>query len=77
MELMSIVGNTIQANRTALDLTGKEERDVKGNPFWETPWFSHSPELQDQLRAAIKKAARREFIGFKLPIHQVLGVIIS
>ncbi len=66
MGLMSVDGIMIQANRTALDFIGKEERDVKGKPFWETPWFSHSPELQDQLRAAIKKAAGGEFIRFEV-----------
>ena len=66
MGIMSVDGTLMQANRTALDFIGKEESEVKGKPFWETPWFSHSPELQDQLRTAIKKAAGGEFIRLEV-----------
>jgi sigma-B regulation protein RsbU (phosphoserine phosphatase) len=63
MGLLAIDGTVIKINRTALILRGVEESDVIGEPFWETPWWTHSPEQQERLREAIKAAARgvREF----------------
>ena len=69
--LMTPDGTMVEANRTALKFSGIEESDVLGKPFWETPWWTHSRELQEKLRAAIKDAAAGEFVRFEA-IH--LGV---
>jgi PAS domain S-box-containing protein len=58
-------GTLIEANRAALEIAGVKESDVLGKPFWETPWWTHSRELQDRLRDAIKAAARGEFVRFE------------
>ncbi|HYA13513.1 MAG TPA: PAS domain S-box protein [Syntrophales bacterium] len=63
--LMAIDGTLIEANRTALKFSGIEEVDVIGKPFWMTPWWIHSPNMQDKLRAAIKKASEGEFVRFE------------
>jgi PAS domain S-box-containing protein len=63
--LMTPDGALIDANRSSLKFSGVEESEVLGKPFWETPWWKHSPELQDKLRAAVKKAAKGEFIRFE------------
>jgi PAS domain S-box-containing protein len=41
------------------------EASVLGRPFWETPWWTHSPELQEQLRDAVKRAAQGEMARFE------------
>jgi ligand-binding sensor protein len=52
--LLSLDGRLLQANRTALDFCGiREEEEVVGKLFWDTPWWRHSPELQDKLRQGI------------------------
>ena len=51
--LMRTDGTLIEANRTALAFAGSVKQDVIGKPFWETPWWVHSPELQARLRAAM------------------------
>ena len=61
--LMALDGTLIEANRASLEFVGAE--DVIGKPFWETPWWTHSPELQEKLRAAVKKAAAGEFVRFE------------
>ncbi|MFA4991025.1 MAG: PAS domain S-box protein [Candidatus Omnitrophota bacterium] len=63
--LMTPDGILIEANRTALEFSGIRLSDVLNKPFWQTPWWAHSPELQKKLRQAIKKAARGEFFRFE------------
>ncbi|TFG90971.1 MAG: PAS domain S-box protein [Candidatus Atribacteria bacterium] len=62
--MMTIDGTLLSANTSALVLSGVKEADVIGKPFWEAPWWSHSAELQETLRLAIKKAAGGEFVRF-------------
>ena len=64
MGLLTIDGRLIEANRSALQFAGVQETDVIGRLFWETPWWTHSTELQDRLRAGIKKAVAGEFVRF-------------
>lgn len=58
-------GTVLMANRTALDFAGAAESDVAGRPFWETAWWSHSAEVQEQLKDAIQKAASGETVRFE------------
>jgi PAS domain S-box-containing protein len=58
-------GILTEANRSALKFSGVDESAVLGMPFWVTPWWTHSPELQAQLRQAVASAARGEFIRFE------------
>ena len=62
--MMTIDGILLSANKAALMLSGVKEADVIGRPFWEAPWWSHSAELQETLRLAVKKAAAGEFVRF-------------
>ncbi|SEQ85500.1 PAS domain S-box-containing protein [Amphritea atlantica] len=64
--LLSTDGTILKANRAALNLVGIEESEVVGKPFWETPWWAHSIELQHQLQDAIRRAAGGEFIRFEV-----------
>jgi len=63
--LMDSEGTLLEANRTALDFLGLEEADVLGRPFWETPWWTHSPELQERMRDAVHRAGAGEFVRFE------------
>jgi PAS domain S-box-containing protein len=58
-------GTLIEANRAALEIAGVKECDIRGKPFWETPWWTHSPETQDRLRDAVKAAASGESVRFE------------
>ena len=42
-----------------------EESDVYGKPFWETPWWSHSTELQEKFRAAVGTASDGQSVRFE------------
>ena len=63
--LMKTDGTLVEANRSALEFGGIKASSVLGKPFWETPWWTHSPELQEKVRQAVKTAAQGEFIRFE------------
>ncbi|MBU1233265.1 MAG: PocR ligand-binding domain-containing protein [Proteobacteria bacterium] len=63
--LLSIDGSMLETNRTALAFGGVEEKDVIGRPFWQTPWWVHSPELQRKIRLAVQEAAQGALVQFE------------
>jgi PAS domain S-box-containing protein len=63
--MLSPEGIMLEGNQTALKFAGVRKEDVIGKWFWETPWWSHSPELQAQLRDAIARAGAGEFVRFE------------
>jgi PAS domain S-box-containing protein len=60
--LISPEGIVLEANQSALEFSGISVADVRNKLFWETPWWSHSAELQQKLREGVKRAARGEFV---------------
>lgn len=63
--LMTTDGTLIEANRSALEFSGIQASSVLGKPFWETPWWRHSTQLQEKVRQAVKSAAKGEFVRFE------------
>jgi PAS domain S-box-containing protein len=63
--MMTVDGTLIEANRAALELVGIKPEEAIGKPFWETRWWSHSPELQAKLRDAVARAAKGELVRFE------------
>jgi PAS domain S-box-containing protein len=66
MGILSTDGIVLEANRTSLALVGADEADVKGMPFWDTPWWTHSLELQSRVQEAVKRAAAGEEVSFEV-----------
>ncbi len=73
--VLSPDGTNLVSNQSALDSAGVDSQSVMGVPFWETPWFSHSPELQERLKAAVVSAARGEFVRFEAQHPTPSGMI--
>lgn len=63
--LLSVEGTVLEANASALVFSGVKETDVIGRPFWDTPWWTHSPEMQEKIRQAVNRAAEGGFIRFE------------
>lgn len=63
--LLDREGRLSDVNRTALDFVGVSAEDVVGKPFWETPWWHHSPESQQLLRNAIARCKSGELVRFE------------
>ncbi len=64
--LMSTDGTLLEANHAATEFTGIDRSEVLGKPFWEGPWWSHSTELQQQLRDAVRDAAGGQFVRMEV-----------
>jgi len=60
--IVALDGTLTAANYAATDFLGVDESEVIGKPFWQTPWWTHSVELQDWLRDSISKATKGETI---------------
>jgi hypothetical protein len=73
--MLSLDGTLLEANRTTLEFAGIERQNALGVPLWETPWWSHSPELQERLRAAVGAAAGGEMVRFEAPLRAADGSI--
>ena len=61
--LMSVDGTLYYANATSLSGIKATLEDVAGHFFWETPWFTGTPGVPEQVRAAVARVAagrRRE-----------------
>ena len=63
--LLDPQGTVLEANKTALDFVGCSNADVVGKKFWDTPWWTQSPVLQDRLKAAIAEAAAGKSVRFE------------
>lgn len=76
MGLLAPDGTLLEGNRTALDAIGARREDVVGRPFWETPWWAHSPALQERLRDAVRRAAAGETVRFEAEHVTPAGPIV-
>lgn len=63
--MMTLDGTLIEANKTAMRFAGINESDCLGKPFWDTPWWAHSKEMQNKMREAVAKAANGETVFFE------------
>jgi PAS domain S-box-containing protein len=65
MGLLDPDGTVIDVNEAALEFVDREPDDVRGEPFWDTPWWDHSEELQARLRRWIDRAADGELVRYE------------
>jgi diguanylate cyclase (GGDEF)-like protein/PAS domain S-box-containing protein len=56
--LLSTKGAVLEANQPALNAAGLHLEDVMNKLVDQTPWFTHSTDVQQQLREAVKLAAK-------------------
>lgn len=60
--LLSPEGKLLEANQSALDFIGVNSEDVLNTDYWETPWWSHSSEVQERIKDAIERAKAGEMV---------------
>jgi len=63
--LLTPEGILLDANRTSVEFSGQKLEDLLNRPFWETSWWQHSTEAQNQLRDGIKHAKLGEVTHFE------------
>ena len=45
--IMDLDGDLLEVNELAVEWCGYTREEVLGRPFWETPWWRGSEEMQD------------------------------
>jgi two-component system, cell cycle sensor histidine kinase and response regulator CckA len=61
-------GTVCEVNRSALDFIGAQADDVRGQPFWQTPWWTHSPQEQARLRESFAAVALGGFVRYECAV---------
>jgi PAS domain S-box-containing protein len=77
MGLLSPDGVLLEANQAALEYVAAAPADVLGQPFWETPWWSHDPELKSWVREAVAEAASGKFVRREVGHRGADGLVRS
>ena len=62
-------GILIDANRAALDAIGATLSDVVGKAFWETPWFSGTPGMQDVVKGGLEAAKNGQNVHTEMALN--------
>ena len=75
--LLSPEGVTLEANRTALEFMSLSRDAVVGQPFWETPWWTHCADAQQRVRQAIRSAVQGELCRFEADHHGADGATVT
>ena len=63
--LLTPEGITVEVNESTLKFAGATKSQVIGKPFWENHWWTHSNQIQQELKTAIKKAAAGNIVQFE------------
>jgi PAS domain S-box-containing protein len=58
-------GTVVEANEAALAFSGVDRDAIVGERFYDTPWWSHSETVQDNVQDAIERAADGEFVRYE------------
>lgn len=71
VSLLKPDGILLEANQTSLDFAGIKLRDVANRPFWQGPWWGSSPEIREQLKDAIARSAKGEFVRYEVEVKGI------
>jgi len=75
--MMEPDGRLLNVNQAALAVIGAELKDVQGAPFWETPWWRHDPNLQNQIHDAVLLAGQGLANSFKATHLAINGEMLD
>ena len=65
VRVLSTDGIVLEANQKSLDFAGLQRDSVIGCYLWDTPWWNHSPDLQQRLRDAVRSAVKGASVQFE------------
>ncbi len=68
-------GTVIEANQCALELVNGDIDTLRGQYFWQTPWWNHSQELQGRLKASVEAAAQGDSSRYDVTHISAVGEI--
>jgi PAS domain S-box-containing protein len=67
--LLDSEGTLLEVNRAALEGGGILLEDIVGRPFWEARWWTVSEATQEELKAAVRRAAAGEFVRYDVEVY--------
>ncbi|MEE9910541.1 MAG: PAS domain S-box protein [Deltaproteobacteria bacterium] len=67
--LLTTEGILIEANRAALDFAGITAEEIISRPFWEARWWRGNDARVQQLKEAIGRAAKGEFVRYEVELQ--------
>ncbi|WGI17754.1 PAS domain S-box protein [Methanonatronarchaeum sp. AMET-Sl] len=59
-------GVLISINKSAMELINADKRAVEGRLFWNTPWWFHSEEIQEEIQNCIEQAVKTGACEFEV-----------
>jgi PAS domain S-box-containing protein len=71
--LIDTDGTVLELNDTATAYVDATPEELTGEPFWETPWFTHSASLRAEVRSWIDRAADGEYVEFEADLRRPDG----
>ncbi len=71
--IMDVHGRLLEANGLSLKACGYRREEVLDRPFWETPWWRNSTEVQQKIRAATREASAGRIYREVLPYWRADG----
>jgi PAS domain S-box-containing protein len=71
--VLSPSGTLLEVNRAPLDAAGLTLADVRGQPFWDCPWWSGDPAVQARLREVCARAAAGEASRYDVELRMAGG----
>jgi PAS domain S-box-containing protein len=71
--MMTTDGILLDANPTSLAGIEARLEDVVGKPFWQTPWFTGTPGMPEQVKAAIPLVASGQTVRQEIVVNLPTG----
>jgi PAS domain S-box-containing protein len=71
--LLAPDGTLLEANRASLEFAGNTREEVVGHPFWDSPWFAHTPGAPEMVREGVARAAAGEFVRLEASLIRPSG----
>jgi PAS domain S-box-containing protein len=71
--IVGLDGVLLDANPTSLRGVNATLADVIGKPFWDTPWFTGTPGMSDNVRASIEAVAKGETVRQEILVNLPAG----
>jgi signal transduction histidine kinase/CheY-like chemotaxis protein len=71
--LLTVEGRIVYVNATALAAIKARLEDVVGKLYWETPWFTGTPEMPETVRNAVAEVAAGGTAGVSMALNLPTG----
>ncbi|WP_459194492.1 PAS domain S-box protein [Halosimplex sp. J119] len=66
-------GTVVDINETAMEYIDADLADVRGDLFWETPWWGMGDDVQSDVREWTERAAAGEYVDFQADLTRPDG----